>query len=369
VARDLFGSIIKAPSGHYYGRYRRKGHDYYTPRMRTKTQVYRCLAEIHAAIVDGTWVPPAKGKQGRKVATSADATLTEWVWPILDGLEDAGFSPNTARSYQSVWRRHILPIVGDIRLSDLSEGHSEMVKAAMASSYAAKTVRNVMLAFSAVVARAVSDKVIPSNPVKVIGSRGETKRAPVTLASDDLERLIDAVPQHLRAAFALASWGCLRYGEIAPLERRDVDLPLVSVTKAVKRAPGGKLVLGPPKSKAGYRAVALGQRAADVVQFHLDNYVMAAPESLLFRRDGQDVPYLSDKALRRVLSDSLAKADLPPMRFHDLRHTGMTLYGQAGATLADLMRRGGHTSPDTVMIYQHSNRRRDLELAQRMGGN
>ena len=57
------------------------------------------------------------------------------------------------------------------------------------------------------------------------------------------------------------------------------------------------------------------------------------------------------------------------MRFHDLRHTGMTLYGQAGATLADLMRRGGHTSPDTVMIYQHSNRRRDLELAQRMGGN
>ena len=47
----------------------------------------------------------------------------------------------------------------------------------------------------------------------------------------------------------------------------------------------------------------------------------------------------------------------------------MTLYGQAGATLADLMRRGGHTSPDTVMIYQHSNRRRDLELAQRMGGN
>ena len=236
MARDLFGSIIKAPSGHYYGRYRRKGHDYYTPRMRTKTQVYRCLAEIHAAIVDGTWVPPAKGKQGRKVATSADVTVTEWVWPILDGLEDAGFSPNTARSYQSVWRRHILPIVGDIRLSDLSEGHSEMVKAAMASSYAAKTVRNVMLAFSAVVARAVADKVIPSNPVKVIGSRGETKRAPVTLASDDLERLIDAVPQHLRAAFALASWGCLRYGEIAPLERRDVDLPLVSVTKAVKRA-------------------------------------------------------------------------------------------------------------------------------------
>ena len=56
------------------------------------------------------------------------------------------------------------------------------------------------------------------------------------------------------------------------------------------------------------------------------------------------------------------------MTVHELRHTGLTLYGQAGATLADLMARAGHTSAETVMIYQHSSAVRDRELAARMGG-
>ncbi|MDO4888123.1 MAG: tyrosine-type recombinase/integrase [Actinomycetaceae bacterium] len=367
MAREHFGSIIKAPSGHYYGRYRRKGHEYYTPRVRTKTQVRQQLAAIHAQIVSGEWSPPVKGRQGPPSHRPEDATLAQWAAPILDGLEGSGFSPNTARSYQSIWRRHVLPLIGDVKLADLTEEHSDVVMRTVTASLAPKTARNVMLAFSAVLSRAVADKIIPANPVKVIGARGESMRAPVALTADELNRLIEATPRHLRAAYVLASWGCMRYGEIAALERRDVDLPLVTVSKAIKRAPGGMLVLGPPKSRAGFRTVALTAHAAQIVQDHLDNYTPPAPESLLFRRDGHSTPYVSDKVMRRILADALDKAGLPAMRLHDLRHTGMTLYGQAGATLADLMRRGGHSSPETVMIYQHSDRRRDLELAERMG--
>ncbi|MDO5701320.1 MAG: tyrosine-type recombinase/integrase [Bowdeniella nasicola] len=64
----------------------------------------------------------------------------------------------------------------------------------------------------------------------------------------------------------------------------------------------------------------------------------------------------------------IPEAGVPEVGLHELRHTGLTLYGQAGATLADLMARAGHADVETVMIYQHSSRVRDRELADRMSG-
>lgn len=59
--------------------------------------------------------------------------------------------------------------------------------------------------------------------------------------------------------------------------------------------------------------------------------------------------------------------DLPfRYRFHDLRHKGLTIFAQEGATLAELMRRGGHSDIRVVLRYQHSTMARDRELAERM---
>jgi integrase len=41
-------------------------------------------------------------------------------------------------------------------------------------------------------------------------------------------------------------------------------------------------------------------------------------------------------------------------RFHDLRHTGLTIFAREGATLAELMRRGGHADIRIVLRYQHA---------------
>ncbi len=60
----------------------------------------------------------------------------------------------------------------------------------------------------------------------------------------------------------------------------------------------------------------------------------------------------------------LASADL---RFHDLRHTGAVLAAaQSGATLAELMKRLGHTTAQVAMRYQHVASDADQALAERM---
>jgi len=54
---------------------------------------------------------------------------------------------------------------------------------------------------------------------------------------------------------------------------------------------------------------------------------------------------------------------LPPVRVHELRHTGATLAASTGASTAELMHRLGHATPAAALIYQHATAYRDGEIA------
>ena len=51
-------------------------------------------------------------------------------------------------------------------------------------------------------------------------------------------------------------------------------------------------------------------------------------------------------------------------RFHDLPNTGQTLAAATGATLAELMRRLGHSSPVAANRYLHAVAGRDEAIAE-----
>jgi hypothetical protein len=53
----------------------------------------------------------------------------------------------------------------------------------------------------------------------------------------------------------------------------------------------------------------------------------------------------------------------PDLRFHDLRHSDLTCSAATGASVAEIMMRGGHKSPAAALRYQHSTRDRDRALA------
>jgi integrase len=65
----------------------------------------------------------------------------------------------------------------------------------------------------------------------------------------------------------------------------------------------------------------------------------------------------------RQWTKATAAAGLSGFHFHDLRHTGNVLAGEAGATLRELMDRMGHASTRAALIYQHRTDRRDKLIA------
>jgi integrase len=82
------------------------------------------------------------------------------------------------------------------------------------------------------------------------------------------------------------------------------------------------------------------------------------------RRDGRALRAHHVHAAR---STARRATELPGVHLHDLRHAGLTLAAQSGATLAEVMRRAGHSSSRAAMIYQHAAERRDAEVAARLG--
>ncbi|WP_110241656.1 tyrosine-type recombinase/integrase [Nocardioides gilvus] len=58
-------------------------------------------------------------------------------------------------------------------------------------------------------------------------------------------------------------------------------------------------------------------------------------------------------------------ADREDLRFHDLRHGALTEAARHGATLAELMALGGHSTSQAAMRYQQAASERLAELARK----
>jgi integrase len=71
----------------------------------------------------------------------------------------------------------------------------------------------------------------------------------------------------------------------------------------------------------------------------------------------------------RVWLPTLKAAGLPPIHFHDLRHTGNQLAAEAGANLRELMERMGHASTRAALIYLHSTSERQQVIADTVSKN
>ena len=151
----------------------------------------------------------------------------------------------------------------------------------------------------------------------------------------------------------LGCWCALRYGEMAELRRKDVDLD-----GAVLRIQGGVIRLkgqyvpSQPKTEAGVRDVHIPSFLMADVLNHLGSFVDRSVEALLFpARNGQ---HLHSSTFARHFAKAATAAGTPGATPHFLRHTGASLATSAGATTADVMARLGHTTPAMAMVYQHS---------------
>ena len=124
----------------------------------------------------------------------------------------------------------------------------------------------------------------------------------------------------------------------------------------------GKVIVDTLKSDAGIRDVAIPPHLVPMLREHLSSGITDGRDGLLFpAADG--VSTLASSTLYRNFYRAREAARRPDLRFHDLRHTGAVLAAQTGATVAELMGRLGHSTPQAALRYQHAAQGRDAQIA------
>lgn len=203
------------------------------------------------------------------------------------------------------------------------------------------------------------------NPCRITGAGQARSDERPLLDLEQVRRLVTHTPDHLRGLVELAFWSLLRLGELVALRVADVsvDAGTVSVRRQVVEADSGPAE-GAPKA-GSHRTVHLPPQGIEALVEHLRLRGPVLPSARLFvRPDGSE---LRAHHVHAAWNTARRSGQLPTVHLHDLRHAGLTLAAQSGATLAAVMRRAGHSSSRAAMIHQHAAERRDAEVAERLG--
>jgi len=186
---------------------------------------------------------------------------------------------------------------------------------------------------------------------------------PKPATPQQIATIVENMPDKYQALILLSAWCGLRWGEVSELRRKDLDLASMSVR--VERAVvwrKGQPTVGTPKSRAGVRTIALPPNLRPALKRHLAEHAMPGPDGLLFP-NATRTGHLHVNTLSKSYHKARRVAGRSDLRIHDLRHSAATMAAQAGATLAELMARMGHSTAKAALVYQHVAEGRDRIIA------
>jgi integrase len=247
--------------------------------------------------------------------------------------------------------------LGDLNLVALTPGRVRSWRSDLLDGGVGRpTVAKCYRLLRSILNTAVDDELIRHNPCRIKGAGSEpTAERPVATAAQVLA-LAEAMPARWSAFVLLGASTSLRWGELLALTRADVDLD--EGTVRVRRSASeveGQVVIGPPKSAAGRRTVAIPASIVPAVEAHVAAYAEAGARGRVFV--GEKGATMRRGNFQPMWAKALKAAGLPRgFHFHDLRHAGNAWAAGSGANLRELMDRMGHSSMRAALIYLHAAR-------------
>ncbi len=275
-----------------------------------------------------------------------------------------------AESYQSEIRNHITPALGRIPLTQLQPQHLQNYYGQAVTSgradgeggLSARTVRYHHRIIFEALNHAVKMGLVGRNVAVAVDPPRVEHKSLASLAPEDVPRFLEAAqdtPYYVILFTALYTG--MRLGELLGLRWCDVDLDLASlsvVQSLYKRCGVCKMI--EPKSSHSRRRIVMSPSLALLLRKHntdqqaqriLLGKSLADSDLVFGNIDGKPLdPGVISHNCARVLK----RAQLPHIRFHDLRHTHATLLLKAGVHPKIVSERLGHANISiTLDTYSH----------------
>jgi integrase len=304
-----WGSVRKLSSGRYQAQLPDS-----TPASETfptKTDASRWLSLAEADLVRGTFVHPSIDAN-----VTVAARLEEW-----RRSHSLHKRPTTLVRDESAIRRHLVPRLGDIPLAKLRQTDVQALVAALRREVGPGTTRSVYGVLRAALNAAVNADLLARSPARGIKLPQVPKTDVVTLRPEDLHRMAAALPDRWQPMVYVAGACGLRFSEVAGLRVGRVDTGrtrLHVLETSPRSAANGP---NPRRRRSPHGARARPHRK--VLDDHLNRYELAGDTDALVFSAARGGRLNAANWHERAWVPARQAAELPTLRFHDLRHSAV----------------------------------------------
>ena len=360
MSRRHFGSVRRLPSRRYQASYWFNGQRH-TAKLtfEKKTDALAYLAEIEVEVRRGLWINPVLGKL------------------LIRELGEIWFSSNPAKRPNSVatdryhLEAHIVPRVGELKISEVTPRLLQSFVNDLMPHLASKTVSRAYGVLRAMFSYAVEVDLLFRSPCRGIKLPRIDPRPRQVLNSFQVAAVAEATPLQYRPMIWIGAITGLRFSEVAALRVQNFD-PLIgslSVTSTVTKDGQGRAILGPPKSAASKRTLAIPRFLIEMLTAHLAVHDIDVDDEdafLFTSPDGGLIRYANWR--NRVWLPSCKRAGLTGIGFHDLRRLSATTLVHEGVDIKTAQTRLGHSDPRlTIGLYAQAIGSADTAAADRLG--
>lgn len=328
----------------WLARYRDAAGKEHTKSFRRQVDARQWLDQVTASVVTGTYVDPKAGRQTFR--TYAEDWRSRQV-----------YRDSTAAVVKTALQHRVYPLIGSVELARLRPDHIQAMVAELAKTHAPATVGVTYSYVATICKAAVRSGVLPKTPCDGITLPQLQRAQVVPLSTEQVVRLADAMPPHLRALVLVTAGLGLRQGEAFGLTTDRVDLKAgtVRVDRQWRAVDGQAPQFGPLKTPTSNRTLPLPSSVAGVLKAHMATWP-PSPQGHVFT-GGRGVPLRRttfDRTWRRAVATASQDGDLDGVTFHALRHHYASLLIRHGESVKTVQARLGHKSAqETLDTYSH----------------
>ena len=345
---------------------------YYPPRGWSSRSINKALADEIAEFqraVDAGEVLSKKEKQAVQEAQAAEAAKLKTVRQYADGVfmaaKEQSIAENTRLSYRSNLDQHILPIIGDMLIKDVTPAKLSSLLLDFQKKHSHGSAIKVYNILAGIFKMAYRDDTVQRNPMDKVDRPKQRKddkavsEADKALFADELNNVLECVrkePLKWQAFINLAADTGARRGELVGLQWQDIDLRngLVTIKRNLQYSKDKGIYECTPKG-GRFRTVDIGEDTVDLLRMWAAEQSGIRLSKWVFTVDGEDAPMFPHSPTRYFKTFG-ERYGIPGFHPHLLRHTSATLSLTNGGDPKSIADRLGHADAAVMLRnYAHAN--------------
>ena len=290
--------------------------------------------------------------------------LSGWLEYWMESIVRPNRAETTVYAYQKIIDNHIVPALGDVPLKKLTPQRIQRYYAdtQRSAGLSPNTMRRHHDLLSSALRSAVRQDMLIASPMERVEPPRTRAKETSFYDNQELKQLYQKIEGHsLELAVKMAGSLGMRREEICGLKWESVDFSRrLVVIREARTACGATIVQKETKNRSSMRTLYLPD---EVYLLLKQEQVRQQSERCRLGHefnptahvvlDHKGAPY-SPNALSLAFTRFVRKNELPKLTFHGLRHTFATIASCQGATLFDIGKALGHSTPATTgRIYTH----------------